>query len=64
MPSSCCGPLIIFFLEGGTGEKVIKKLPKTKDLHNILRLSTAIFYKPGVKDNVILFDKKPANPET
>ena len=50
--------------EGGAGEVVRKKLLQTCDLHTILRLPTGIFYKPGVKANVIFFDKRPASPET
>ena len=50
--------------EGGAGETVRKKLLETTDLHTILRLPTGIFYKPGVKANVIFFDKRPASPET
>ncbi len=50
--------------EGGVGEIVRKKLLETCDLHTILRLPTGIFYKPGVKANVIFFDKRPASPET
>ena len=49
--------------EGGAGETVRKKLLDTTDLHTILRLPTGIFYKPGVKANVIFFDKRPASPE-
>lgn len=49
--------------EGGAGEIVRKKLLQTADLHTILRLPTGIFYKPGVKANVIFFDKRPASPE-
>ena len=49
--------------EGGAGETVRQKLLQTADLHTILRLPTGIFYKPGVKANVIFFDKKPASPE-
>ena len=49
--------------EGGAGETVRQKLLQTTDLHTILRLPTGIFYKPGVKANVIFFDKKPASPE-
>jgi len=49
--------------EGGAGEIIRKKLLQTTDLHTILRLPTGIFYKPGVKANVIFFDKKPASPE-
>lgn len=50
--------------EGGAGEIVRKKLLETTELHTILRLPTGIFYKPGVKANVIFFDKRPASPET
>ena len=48
--------------EGGAGEIVRQKLLETTDLHTILRLPTGIFYKPGVKANVIFFDKCPASP--
>lgn len=52
--------------EGGAGETVRKKILETTDLHTILRLPTGIFYKPGVKANVIFFDNHPAskNPWT
>lgn len=52
--------------EGGAGETVRKKLLESIDLHTILRLPTGIFYKQGVKANVIFFDNKPAakNPWT
>jgi type I restriction enzyme M protein len=49
--------------EGGAGETVRRKLLETTDLHTILRLPTGIFYKPGVKANVIFFDKCPASPD-
>ena len=49
--------------EGGAGEIVRKKLLETTDLHTILRLPTGIFYKPGVKANVLFFDKRPASEE-
>ena len=49
--------------EGGAGEIVRKKLLETTDLHTILRLPTGIFYKQGVKANVIFFDKRPASAE-
>ena len=49
--------------EGGAGETVRCKLLETTDLHTILRLPTGIFYRPGVKANVIFFDKRPASPE-
>lgn len=52
--------------EGGTGETVRKKMLETTNLHTILRLPTGIFYKQGVKANVLFFDNKPAarNPWT
>jgi len=46
--------------EGGAGEKVRKKLLEKTDLHTILRLPTGVFYKQGVKANVLFFDNKPA----
>ena len=49
--------------EGGAGETVRQKLLWTCDLHTILRLPTGIFYKPGVKANVIFFDKRPPSAE-
>lgn len=39
--------------EGGAGKTIRKKLLETCDFHTIIRLPTGIFYKPGVKDNVI-----------
>lgn len=50
--------------EGGAGEVVRRKLLETTELHTILRLPTGIFYKPGVKANVVFFEKKPASSET
>lgn len=52
--------------EDGAGETVRKKLLQMTDLHTILRLPTGIFYKQGVKANVIFFDNKPASdkPQT
>lgn len=49
--------------EGGAGETARKKLLETTTLHTILRLPTGIFYKPGVKANVLFFDNKPASKE-
>ena len=48
--------------EGGAGETIRKKLLETCDLHTILRLPTGIFYKQGVKANVIFFDNATAGP--
>lgn len=44
--------------EGGAGETVRKELMKSTELHTILRLPTGIFYRPGVKANVLFFDNK------
>jgi type I restriction enzyme M protein len=49
--------------EGGVGETVRKKLLETTNLHTILRLPTGIFYKQGVKANVLFFDNKPASKD-
>ncbi|MDE2676552.1 MAG: class I SAM-dependent DNA methyltransferase [Gemmatimonadota bacterium] len=49
--------------EGGAGETIRKKLLASTDLHTILRLPTGIFYKPGVKANVIFFDNREASPD-
>ncbi len=49
--------------EGGAGETVRKKLLTTTDLHTILRLPTGVFYKQGVKANVIFFDNHPASQD-
>ncbi len=49
--------------EGGAGETVRRELLKTTELHTILRLPTGIFYKQGVKANVLFFDNKPASKE-
>jgi type I restriction enzyme M protein len=47
--------------EGGAGERIRRRLLDQFDLHTVLRLPTGIFYKPGVKANVLFFDKKPAS---
>jgi len=49
--------------EGGAGETVRKKLLENTQLHTILRLPTGIFYKQGVKANVLFFDNKPASKD-
>lgn len=45
--------------EGGAGETVRKQLLQSTELHTILRLPTGIFYRPGVKANVLFFDNRP-----
>ena len=47
--------------EGGAGETVRKKLLEECDAHTLLRLPTGIFYRPGVKANVLFFDRKSAS---
>ncbi len=49
--------------EGGAGETVRQRLLQVTDLHTVLRLPTGIFYKPGVKANVIFFDNRPASKD-
>lgn len=49
--------------EGGAGETVRQELMKSTELHTILRLPTGIFYRPGVKANVLFFDNKPGSRE-
>jgi len=46
--------------EGGVGETVRRKMLETTELHTILRLPTGVFYKQGVKANVLFFDNHPA----
>ncbi len=46
--------------EGGAGEALRRRVLTACDFHTLLRLPTGIFYKPGVKANVLFFDKKPA----
>ena len=47
--------------EGGAGETVRRHLLDECEVHTLLRLPTGIFYKPGVKANVLFFDRKPAS---
>ena len=51
----------VLFEAGGAGEGLRKRLLQMFDFHTLLRLPTGIFYKQGVKANVIFFDKKPAS---
>ena len=46
--------------EGG-GAEIRKRLLDNYDFHTLLRLPTGIFYKQGVKANVLFFDRKPAS---
>ena len=44
--------------EGGAGEKVRRNLLQKCRVHTLLRLPTGIWYSPGVKANVLFFEKK------
>ena len=44
--------------EGGAGEKIRRALLQRCEVHTLLRLPTGIWYSPGVKANVLFFDKK------
>jgi type I restriction enzyme M protein len=44
--------------EGGVGEKIRRSLLHQCNLHTLLRLPTGIWYSPGVKANVLFFEKK------
>jgi type I restriction enzyme M protein len=46
--------------EAGAGEKIRKRLLNQFDFHTLLRLPTGIFYKQGVKANVLFFNKRVA----
>jgi type I restriction enzyme M protein len=50
--------------EGGAGEAIRRRLLNNFDFHTLLRLPTGIFYKQGVKANVLFFDKKPPSEDT
>lgn len=45
--------------ESGAGERLRHRLLQDFDFHTMLRLPTGIFYRPGVKANVLFFDRRP-----
>ncbi len=47
----------VLFEAGSAGEGIRRRLLTQFDFHTLLRLPTGIFYKPGVKANVLFFDK-------
>jgi type I restriction enzyme M protein len=49
--------------EGGAGEKVRRNLLQKCRVHTLLRLPTGIWYSPGVKANVLFFEKKEGREE-
>lgn len=46
--------------ESGAGETLRRRLLKEFNFHTLLRLPTGIFYRQGVKANVLFFDRAPA----
>lgn len=53
----------VLFEAGQAGEGIRKRLLDQFDFHTLLRLPTGIFYKQGVKANVLFFTKKAASKE-
>lgn len=53
----------VLFEAGRAGEGIRKRLLEQFDFHTLLRLPTGIWYSPGVKANVLFFNKKPASKE-
>ncbi len=49
--------------EAGAGERIRRRLLHEFDCHTLLRLPTGIFYRQGVKANVLFFDRRPARKE-
>ncbi|MCC5865694.1 MAG: SAM-dependent DNA methyltransferase [Wenzhouxiangella sp.] len=53
----------VLFEAGRAGEGIRKRLLENFNFHTLLRLPTGIWYSPGVKANVLFFDKRPASKE-
>ncbi|MCO6440748.1 MAG: SAM-dependent DNA methyltransferase [Nitrococcus mobilis] len=53
----------VLFEAGRAGEGIRKRLLQGFNFHTLLRLPTGIWYSPGVKANVLFFDKRPASRE-
>ena len=53
----------VLFEAGRAGEGIRKRLLEVFNFHTLLRLPTGIWYSPGVKANVLFFDKRPASHE-
>ena len=49
----------VLFEAGRAGEGIRRRLLTQFDFHTLLRLPTGIWYSPGVKANVLFFDKRP-----
>ncbi|WP_256819594.1 type I restriction-modification system subunit M [Pseudomonas putida] len=53
----------VLFEPGRAGVGIRKRLLEGFNFHTLLRLPTGIWYSPGVKANVLFFDKRPASRE-
>jgi type I restriction enzyme M protein len=53
----------VLFEAGKAGEGIRRRLLDQFEFHTLLRLPTGIWYSPGVKANVLFFNKKPASKE-
>ena len=53
----------VLFEAGKAGEGIRKRLLEQFNFHTLLRLPTGIWYSPGVKANVLFFNKRPAAKE-
>jgi len=51
----------VLFEAGRAGEGIRKRLLEGFNFHTLLRLPTGIWYSPGVKANVLFFDRRPAS---
>ena len=49
--------------EGGAGERIRRRMLEEFDCHTLLRLPTGIFYRQGVKANVLFFNARPRHTE-
>lgn len=54
----------VLFEAGRAGEGIRKRLLEGFNFHTLLRLPTGIWYSPGVKANVLFFDKKAASRDS
>lgn len=53
----------VLFEANRAGEGIRKRLLEGFNFHTLLRLPTGIWYSPGVKANVLFFDKRPASKD-
>src|SRR5690606_12326336 len=53
----------VLFEAGRAGEGTRRRLLEQFNFHALLRLPTGIWYSPGVKANVLFFEKRPASRE-